>query len=694
MSTAMPELFNRITHKPEKDGEAKPIIGLYTLNQSLIINGIECDQGNYLCPSPIGVVTVDYGVDILRLSGDRLPSEEECDAITALMGELIRESDKRSWRYLIDRPVFFPAKNPEGLKLQPVEQFLQQHLVHVQMVNRHPRTHLQTEIELTSSAQARRIPSHAYQHLAAHSENWAYQRFSKVVPRRILSITTEDRYRIYENLVTASLTVQLYRDLSRREQTLGSILDVLASGENHNPRNGHYRKLHRQYELLRELLDLIENPAETLRHAMEQIAAMRQQIGALADETLIRQIPEAHDMPVPASLRATNIFVNDKHYRYIRLLWEKHQKQRVRKSPEQMQREWQDLHHAYEVFCLTLIVRALQTLHLSPADEGVDSLLVRGAQLRLKHEKCPEITIDLQYTDHGIFEIIMQQKTIGRVVPLLEPLAQDAVTAAERFETIDAMTQSGQSMPTYILYPGLNHELEQLTGDTRNLACDLGNGESLQNHQQAGFIPISPNDLDSIERVGRALRWIIWSALFASYPFQIQSHVPRRLLSQIAKQAPSYLRYHDDNNLHLTALVKLEQRATLTDWMKTLKDDDKRTPIFSDYIRQDFENKLESAAAQLETITHCPICGNNSSRAFKAREGNRYFICGCDSCNIQWGTNDCGTCHKPIPFIKFEVQDVKRSSPDWISAAYGMDVLAVPTEDYGHFVCPHCTKVN
>lgn len=686
MTTESMFLFNRITDQTET-AEDVPIIGLYTLNES---SGIHYKQGDYWLSRLVESGHADSSDGIPSLLKNHLPSEQERNAITALMGDLIEQSGAYSWQHLIDKHVFFPAKNPEALKLQPIEQFLQQNLVHVQTVNRRPRTHLQTEIERTSSSQARRIPSHAYQHLAAHTEDWAYQRFSKVVPRRILSITTEDRYQIYENLVAASLKVQLYRDLMEREQSLDKIMEVLNSGK--NPQDGSYRKLSRQYKMLGKLFDSYENPVESLGNTKKQISGMRQQLGALHDETLLQQIPHARNLPLPASLRVTNIFVNDKHYRYIRLLWEKHQKHRARKSLtlEQMQHELQTLHHAFEAFCLTLIVRALDTLHLSPIDKRADSLLERGSQLSLEHRKCPQIAIDLHYTGHGVFEIVMQKKPIARVVPLLEALAQDTVTATERFKKIAEMIRNRQTIPTFVLYPALNHELGQLTGEARKLACDLGNEGNSQNRLQVGFVPISPNELDSLERVGRALRWIIWSTLFAFYPFKID--VPSRLRSQVAEQANGWLR-NTDSALVLTNTVKASDRNKLYTWMKTCRTQ-QRTLAFSDNERDDIEKSLELASAQLMTIVHCPICGTNCLSEFKPREGDGfYFLCSCDSCGIEWGTNDCGTCHQSIPFIKLVVPDVKQSAPDWISAAYGMDVLAIPT-NFGHFVCPHCQNDN
>lgn len=690
MSKTSTVLFNRITSRQEVVEHVIPILGLYTLSRPTVINGSACNSGDYLCPLPVGSGSINCGDATLNLSAARLPSERERDAIKGLMADLIYETDARSWWYLVVCPVFFPAQNPEELKLRPVEQYLQQYLIHVQTVNRHPRTHLQTEIERTSITQARRIPSRAYQHLSAHTEDWAYQRFSNVVPRRILSITTEDYYRIYENMIAASLTVHLYRDLKEHERELSNILAVLRSDGNYTPGHGHYRKLNRQYNLLGELLELIENPTETLQHAMEQIAAMRQQLGALAGETLIRQIPEAHHLSLPASLRTTNIFVNDKHYRYIRLLWEKRQKQRIRKSPEQIQHEWQELHRAYEVFCLTLLVRALDTMHLSPADEHDDLPIVRGFQLLLKHKMCPQIAIEICYADHGVFEIIMHETVLAQIVPLLEPLAKDSLTATERFKSIDRMIQT-QQIPTFVLYPGTNHELEQLTGEARKLACDLGNNGKGHKQQQAGFVPISPNELDSIERVGRALRLIIWSKLFASYPIQVE--VPIQLRANMAEQASDWLRHHD-GTLYLTNMDKAGNLNNLYRWIRKLRNN-QGAPAFSENDREDFKIRLDATFAELKAIAHCPVCGVDCSHAFSPRHGSGfYFTCRCNGCGVKWGTDDCGSCHQPIPFIEFDHSEVKHTTTDWISATYGMDILSIPTGDRGHFICPNCKQDN
>lgn len=669
------------------------------------INGIPASPGSYLLPTRSGkaIIRTLEGVTTLaeNIPFQQFPIKNEKESLL-VFGKRLQEiidldATWSDWAEVSPLVV----SNLQKVRLNHFDKILQQYLWHLQEVSRNPRTQLTIEIERLPVGRARRIPTKAYEHLASHTEDWEYRKLTSVVPNRILSTLPDDLINFYENRLAARLIVDIFRYLRDRIKVLRDIENFQVEIS-----LGTHQRRRRVLQLLAEAVD----PEETHRHAKathEILEDLYQRTLGMFDQILYQAIPPQVRDQVPDEVRATNILVNDRHYRFINLIWKEYlqHQQNQPKTNAQIQHELQDLCKSYDLYCCLLVCRSLAQLGFKPE---LDFPLLKGSPTHLRSTFGEVI---FNWEEDGTFSILRENRILLRLVPLITTLTSNMEPSevSHYFEEILTDIKGKpkvakkipkhaqmEQVPTVILYPGSSDERRQLPTTLQQRALSLGN--DLPEPEKVGFVPVSTYDLGSVERVARALRWSIMSDQILSYPPIVQ--VPVRGREEILKRA-NFLQATDDiSNLKLLREPEESEYFPLQEYIKhtigNLKSKGGKANAGEIALFEKFLNDLDGVFQQLDSLRNCPLCGKKSRREEFHISAEDHFFCECKErdCNLIWGTRACTNCHNRFPFMRFnDPQIPEKTPPGWVEETYGMDILAIPCPSRGRemaYICPVC----
>ena len=391
--------------------------------------------------------------------------------------------------------------------------------------------------------------------------------------------------------------------------------------------------------------------------------------------------------------------------------------------PDKHFEEMQELCRCFGGFALLLVIRGLDQLGIEPVDlsqalDG-DEIDLEGRGIRAR--------LSWSLTDSTLGLAVDGAKPL-RIVPIpgsvamfgdedLARLIRDADEAATRTEI------------TLVLYPSPSSEaaLRRMAPLHAHRLNALSHEVAERGQGRAGFLPVSPWDLSSVERVARELRWVITAPRFLAYPPLIANrpipnivdsaawleatgtgvfvtrapevHEDLRLAERLTTQR-TRLEALEDEHENVSQQLRLAVRdggasGPLNARKKALNASitDLRSQIDS---LADFSKALEAAIELVKSLLSCPTCGTiaDTRRDFTGGRGHR-FSCVCPDCSTKWGTEACPSCKAWIPTLMPAVSSwaARDSTVGWLDRFLGADVLAVPfkLEDgkFG-FVCPSC----
>lgn len=665
------------------------------------LNSVRLRSGDYLVPDQEGhwALLAGEGYTTSGLfAPNQLPPQREQESVRQLGGRLETLSALAStWEeWAIVSPIVPVLAKAQ---MQPLDSAIGRYLWCLQEVCRHPRTHLRTETERLPISRARRIPPQAVEHLATHTEDWQHRKLTSVVPKRILSVMVDDEFDIYENRVAVRLVDHLYRHLCERLEEIRGLQvwfdDVQLALVASSWRNK------RVYTLLEQaVLDKSRAAAEKTRQALE---SLHYQILQLFDSPLYAAI--LPQLQVPPTLKATNIFANDRHYRYVGLLWRTWQKYGFRppRTAAQRYRELQQLCRSFNLFCVLLVCRALSQLGFQPRGQAG---LARGAKAISLLDGLGQESL-LCWSEDDTLTIRQNDRDLIRFVPIVSALAldPDPEKVADTVDTLLAQVPQDRATLDEPLRPfGGCHSVILYSGDTkqrRHLPTHLQMklqplGNDLTRPTTAGLLPVSTYSLDSVERVARAIRWVLLGRQILRYPPTIK--VPVSYARQIIDWA-DWLRPTDREDE--VRVVQVPDRAgahalvqRFTEEISRLQKADK-TGKYRIGPLTDFERAHRAALLSFEAWLRCPVCLCHDSRVTMEARKDGNFVCRCDSCGSSWGTQACGHCHLRYPFIALgETTSTHRPQyGGWVEDVLGMDVLASPCwlpGSLSNYICPWC----
>lgn len=616
---------------------------------------------------------------------DAWPGEPNETALLALGRQLPEQSP--SWATWIQQSPLAPNLD-RWVERQPLEDHIERELDHLEHVCRAPQTHIELHAERVALGRARKLDRRAPQWLATHSEDWAARRMFGVMPRRLLALVREPQWDLYENRVAARLVDHLVEWLRLRVSTLRQIRDeVLAALDQDNPEGTHQRQ-HRLYALWGDAYTSDQLGA-ALRAALTEAEQWLHRLLGLMDSQLYRQVPR--QARVEPELRTTNLLVNDDHYRGVARLWQAWARSAVvrRGSPRAWETRARGILDGFESWCTLLVIRACAQLGLEPL-AGCDSTpLHPGSRIALSGG------FELRRTERGNLRLFDGEVARLELIPLLQMLEQVGNNTATT-SRVDPLIDVSAPCECWrvVLHLGASAE---------SALAGVGNPP----HPEAcagaiDFIRVSPFALDSVERVARAIRWIVWAPRMLAYPPPLERAPPsldgwpsgqlticptptqRRELEQISEQARRDL-----------ANAEAEREA-VADELRSSKGDRRRTAELNQRKNQHnreleprrrrvdemtrYAKSLERAERMLRALTFCPLC--RSPGTLEPRQ-HACFVATCaePSCGATWELR-CNDGGERIPVLMIgsarDFDWAKDASPRVVDRWVGCDVLALP----------------
>ncbi|PYE54068.1 hypothetical protein [Deinococcus yavapaiensis] len=679
---AYDRLTGRVTPLPDRVLRGQWL----TTPESGLLNGLRVDAGTFVTPDARGQASVHAGEDQRFIGFPSAHAEGPALELGSLADDLAAlENLSGTWADWkatspIDRDV------AEALDRFPLEEAMLRHLMHLEVVCRLPRTHLEVRQERVDVSRARQIPSQAVTYLASHTEDWEARTLRAVRPRRVIANVRDDLYDIYENRVAARLVDHLLRYVRRRIQKVRRLLETFAVAETneHEPPSGMHWRQRRIYALWGDALDATEGQVRAAER-LQELERLARQLQQLQHSDLYGRIPAR--VAVPATLRITNILGNDPHYRRVAQLWQAWYRYAHTRAPapqEQLNVE-QRACHEFDRFALLLTVRALEQFGYAP---DAPAVLRRGERFTLRG---PDGTVTFAWNVDGTLTLSQNGQDVLRVVPVSSPLAE--LTDAERgwaFEDLCTATRGVETHTAVVYISGVSEY-----GDARS--CSVA-GDVGALHARLSVLPASPLDLESVERLARAVRVALTAPRFLAYPprvtvpefmrtytlpapfenddtacsWALTAPLPAHELSKVAEEARDQL--VRERAAALAARQRLQaERHSIRKTDRRLEDVDSKLDEFEQFTRS-----VRAANASLEQLRVCPVCTQRDA-AFEAWGAGR-FQCRCDNCGTSWSVRHCPSARHRQALLLPSVRDTTgvREEVGWADRLFGRDVLALP----------------
>lgn len=690
----------------------------------LFMNSLPAHDGMFLVPESAGRWHLLRGAERVEGTFARAQMLDPLDvasirSVGRSLGELIEQGG--TWLDVLDVSPLVPGMSNRA-EDQPFEQLLRENVGHLAEVCRKPRTHLRVEVERMAVSRARRFPVQAANYLAAHTEDWERPTLRSVVPKRILATVREDQFDIYENRVAVRLVDHLVVYLRQRVHEVTRLLRVFeeAAGNHSAAAAGSHWRQRRIYELWGETLDANEAKRKAER-TLVLLSHLLFTVSGLKDSVLYREVPRR--ATVGTTLTMTNILSDDAHYQRVAELWLEWarlgQERAVR--PRAYFEEMQDLCRSFDSFVLLLTVRALDQLGFEPTNLE-RSLSCREAELRhgSRVVRLSWATADGAISLHG------EGVESLRIVPLCSSLAAlDDEQLGGVLADADAHAINGAT--TVILYPSPSDAaaFENLAPELAVRLRSLAHEVSKAGQQAVGFVPVSPWDIGSVERMARQLRWVTTAPTFLAYPpviarpdlpelsrrrtwLEVAGNQLRIVRAPLENDAVPAKRLVDDAAAQLKRLE--EERESVSRKLREAVRDSAATGVVNarkkelnaeitnaekrlEALRR-FESELSRAVEVVNDLLKCPTCNTRADARRDFEPMGQRFSCTCSGCSTTWGTSGCGRCSKSIPVLRLHGIDWNNrvGEPGWVDRTIGADILAMPRleREEVKFACPYC----
>ena len=608
-----------------------------------------------------------------------------------LMGAGIAKRIGAPFLEWLDEPPLMPPVD-ETLEETELEQVTKRKLPHLESVCRGPRTHLKLEEERQLVGRCKRPSTRAPMVLAARSEDWDRKTLWGIRPKKVLGLVRDELYDLYENRLSVGLVDRLDEALTQRVREVRRVVNQARRMKEWEKllQDGHnYRRAERMCSLWGELW-AEEGLLARAERALKRLTQLRRRVLALKDSMLYRRIGGQRRI---IHLRMTNLMSHDDVYRGVAELWQAWERH-LKLGNEDPQARWsweQEAFRGMRLFGVLVVLRALDTLRFVPKDEHFECGLEPGMDVVFEG---PGGDLRLQWLDHDDLRLEPQRGEPFRVCSL--PSMLEAAPAPGPW------LESLPSRPAVVLHLDADQARAPLAERTRL----RGPGPV---DRPTVHVGVAPWQLESVERVARALRWRIWMELLSGYGRELAlpspSWKPPTPISPWLEAGSTTLRVVAPS-LHVgwSALEKrvADQQTELGRLDAQLASIDARDPRRNrdrlhlkqsiDFQRTELSEDLEvreavvSETAALASLLRCPVCRLTASgHDFRHVEGRFRVSC---SCGCSWGLRDCRACQQTFPYLS-NPANVPGADALEVDTAYGCDVLTFPLDD-DVYLCPHC----
>lgn len=663
----------------------------YVGNGHVTIRDFNASEGHVIIPDADGRANVE-GVGLLKLD-PRLVLDPGALQHLSLIGDRLKGLSSEAWLSWISEPPLIPALQ-DDLKESYLEKELIAGLGNLEEVCKRPKTQLMIEEERLPVSRCKRPAVRAPIVLSARSEDWKQRTLWGVRPQKILGVVRDENFEIYENKIAVTLVKHLDIALFNRIRDVRRIIDPIQKKINYQQVVGDARNYRRAHRILKLWADSIndESHLDYARETLNRLKALHRRILALKDSPLFRKIGR---ISVPGlQLRMTNILQHDETYRGVAdlwIAWEKH----IHDSSPDPDIRWlleQNAVEGLNHYAFLVIVRALDNLGYYPSSRYEETPLAVNGAWELSG---PLDTLRLRRQGTKIF---LEKIDSGKCLEII------AIPSM-----LEASISIGEWLSSIKLYPHSRFILNVTADDSRALPKERLRLRSLGNQGDDStlmFSSIAPWDLESVERVTRAMRWFIWADYYQSYPpslsfesgWSIPPNKPDWLKIVNSKGIvvrPSTDSKYSWNDLTNRLNSTIEEVSALQSKIANTKDprsklqfkqklDEAQRLLVFDHKATE---ELLSAKNSIEKLLVCPICSTRST-PYSFEEADNLFRCKCHDCDSAWGLRSCNKCHVKYPFIFFPGNEPTEDLSD-IDRRYGSDVLAIPLNDHS-YLCPHC----
>lgn len=499
-----------------------------------------------------------------------------CRALDLLASRLEDRSD------VLSSPLL-PAQMVDALGLNELDQALGEIIErgHLDEIVRRPRYSMKYESELVDVSRVRRIAPGALERLAARSEDWHRRTITAVLPKRLMSMVSDDEWGIYENRVFARLLDRLEHYLRRRLAEAEELQRVFEGALNLDSAEGlDYRLRGKLCELWGEVAEssrgITASVLDESKNAIEELRSVRRKVGLLRHSDLYSKVPRSAQ--VPAELRHTNILNHDQHYRHLKTLWHLHQRFNgsTEMTPEDVFREQQREFHHFGLYFRMMIQRVLRGVQqVLPTSDAEGFRFAGSAGCVLANEG--EIILRL-----GERELVF--------VPALGSVPQIAGLQPDG---------SGRLIVS---------RLSSAEGD------GFSGGDSIAKDR---VFCVNPLDFYGEEKIRTLVERFLWCPTFESYGVPI-TRLPLVAVSWLRDEG---IGQTDGGSWRLLRPLNGESRARFDESLTAAG------------LNADTQAKMSMTVQRLDALATCRHCGAHAT--FEPRDGG--FRAECSSCNTEWG---------------------------------------------------------
>lgn len=560
----------------------------------------------------------------------------------------------------------------------------------------HPHDRLDTTTELVRAAQARRVPPAGLTRLAAHPDELAAVEHGRVLPLRLLSMRYIELFDFYENRVAAQLVDRLREYLARRINELTELADGLANIEEYEQALHHdqlWRRRERLAVLLSKMAKEARGAAPTIQDSLGRLKKVRDRVLALRGSPAYRHANRRVRLSV--RLTRTNLFTNDSRYRHVGALWTAWAGYDMTAQQERKELNARFL-ASYDAFVAALVVRACRVLGFEPVEPTGPATSVRlvsqAGELTCAVDPDGAVRLCRGSADSQSDgdDLLVRVLAIGHDLSAPAPQA----VLDNRLDRLDRAIATSRT-DLVIVYPGLRSNRVDLPLATRRRLHSTVprpvDGRS-PGRGAAGplgmVVPASPVEIDSEERLARALRWMLHGVpLVRRYP-------PRLPIGRKPSAAAAPWLKVTDRDIWLLSRPSVDEQAAL---MATLKPAGRRgngaASAWEHTIGRDIQNRLATLANEFALFETCPLCHNAATTTFR-RRGGETFQCECTACRTVWfGTRVCANCTNYYPVLWPGTKADDTTDADVVTMVLGADILSLPCVGDDHearFQCPWC----
>ena len=224
------------------------------------------------------------------------------------------------------------------------------------------------------------------------------------------------------------------------------------------------------------------------------------------------------------------------------------------------------------------------------------------------------------------------------------------------------------------------------------------------------FVPVAPWQLESVERLARALRWRLWTDAMMLYPrlvaYPRRGWQPPGKLPDWLESAPEALKVvlPDPAPIWRELAARIEKtetkRSQLAKQLSAIDPKDTRRArdkLHLKHALDQLDAELRDDRAVLERVvreagnlaTHltCPVCHFSCGRYHFEQVDGRFRVA-CPTCESTWGLRDCQSCDGLFPFLSYPENPPGAPALE-ADTAYGCDVITLPIEA-DVYLCLHC----